>query len=67
MKRKLKKAIKKFFEPTDKQESFNYDNLFDLVERLQYRIEDMENEHMQLIVRFAHLESKFDNHEHGGG
>ena len=36
-------------------------NLYDLVERLQYRLEDMENEHMQLIRRYATLEQKVDD------
>ena len=36
-------------------------NLYDLVERLQYRLEDMENEHMQLIRKYATLEQKLDN------
>ena len=33
-------------------------NLYELVERLQYRLEDLENEHMQLIRRLQELENK---------
>ncbi len=39
-------------------------SLYDLVEKLQYRLEDMEAEHMKLIIRIGHLEGKLDNHEH---
>jgi hypothetical protein len=39
-------------------------NLYDLVERLQYRLEDMENEHMQMISKIVKLEAKIDNHNH---
>ena len=31
-------------------------SLYDLVEKLQYRLEDMEAEHMKLIIRIGHLE-----------
>jgi len=58
MKRKLKKAIKRFFEPTDKEENFEYDNLHDLVEKLQYRVEDLENEHMMLLKQLAQIQSQ---------
>ena len=33
-------------------------NLYELVERLQYRLEDMENEHMQLTRKYESLEKK---------
>jgi hypothetical protein len=33
-------------------------NLYELVERLQYRLEDMENEHMQMLRRIDALENK---------
>ena len=39
-------------------------NMYDLVERLQYRLEDMENEHMQMISKIVKLEAKIDNHNH---
>ena len=34
--------------------------IYDLVERLQYRLEDMENEHMQLTREISSLHSKLD-------
>ena len=34
--------------------------LYDLVERLQYRLEDMENEHMQLTREIARLQGRID-------
>ena len=35
-------------------------NLYELVERLQYRLEDMENEHMQLSRKYDVLEQKLN-------
>ena len=35
-------------------------NLYELVERLQYRLEDMENEHMQLSRKYDTLEQKLN-------
>jgi predicted RNase H-like nuclease (RuvC/YqgF family) len=35
-------------------------NLYDLVERLQYRLEDMENEHMLLSRKYDALEQKLN-------
>ena len=35
-------------------------NLYELVERLQYRLEDMENEHMQLSRKYDALEQKLN-------
>jgi hypothetical protein len=58
MKKKLKKAIKRFFQPTDKEENFEYDSIYELVERLQYRVEDLENEHMLLLKELAKLQSQ---------
>jgi len=36
-------------------------NLYDLVERLQYRLEDMENEHMLLSRKYDDLEQKLNH------
>ena len=38
-------------------------SLYDLVERLQYRLEDMENEHMQLTREIARLQGRLDTLE----
>ena len=34
------------------------------IEILERRIGEMEEEHMKLLVRIAHLEGKLENHEH---
>jgi len=66
MKKKVQKMLEWFYEDSDRGEQniAECKTLYDLVEKLQYRLEDMENEHMQLMVRIAHLESKLENHEH---
>ena len=35
-------------------------NLYELVERLQYRLEDMESEHMNVMCKMGKLEAKLD-------
>jgi len=49
--KELKKFLKWFFTNTDNtQENMReYGTLYALVERLQYRIDDLENEHMLLL------------------
>ena len=66
MKKKVQKMLEWFYQDSDRGEQniSECKSLYDLVEKLQYRLEDMENEHMQLIVRIAHLEGKLENHEH---
>ena len=61
MKKRTKKFLDWFFE-TDKGEEnvANCANLYELVERLQYRLEDMENEHMQLTRQISNLHSRLD-------
>ena len=61
MKKRTKKFLDWFFE-TDRGEEnvVNCSNLYELVEKLQYRLEDMENEHMQLTVKIAKLEARLD-------
>ena len=60
MKKKVQKMLEWFYQETDRGEQniSEYKNLYDLVERLQYRLEDMENEHMQLIRKYESLEKK---------
>ena len=62
MKKKVKKIIKWFYDDTDRGEEniSECKNLYDLVERLQYRLEDLENEHMQLLCEITKLQSKID-------
>ena len=61
MKKRTKKFLDWFFE-TDRGEEnvVNCSNLYELVEKLQYRLEDMENEHMQLTIKIAKLQARLD-------
>lgn len=60
MKKKAKKLLHWFFDKTDKgEENLNeYANLYELIEKLQWRVEDLENEHMQLLKKMNALENK---------
>ena len=60
MKKKVQKMLEWFYQESDRGEQniSECKNLYDLVERLQYRLEDMENEHMQLIRKYESLEKK---------
>ena len=62
MKKRTKKFLDWFFETDRGEENVaNCSNLYELVERLQYRIEDLENEHMLLIRQLGKLDSKVNN------
>ena len=58
MKKKVQKMLEWFYQESDRGEQniSECKNLYDLVERLQYRLEDLESEHMQLIRRLQELE-----------
>ncbi len=60
MKKKVQKMLEWFYQDSDRGEQniSECKNLYELVERLQYRLEDMENEHMQLIRKYESLEKK---------
>ena len=59
MKKKTKRFLDWFFETDRGEENVaNCANLYELVERLQYRIEDLENEHMMLIRKIGELDTK---------
>ena len=60
MKKKVQKMLEWFYQETDRGEQniVECKNVYDLVERLQYRLEDLENEHMQLLRRLDSLEKK---------
>ena len=62
MKKKVKKIIEWFYQETDRGEEniSECKSLYDLVERLQYRLEDMESEHMQLTREIARLQGRID-------
>ena len=55
MKKKVQKMLEWFYQDSDRGEQniSECKSLYDLVERLQYRLEDMENEHMQLTREIA--------------
>ena len=52
-----------FYQETDRGEQniSECQNIYELVEKLQWRLEDLENEHMQLISKIAKLEVKINN------
>ena len=59
MKKKVKKLINWFYDETDRGEDniSGCKNLYELVEKLQYRIEDLENEHMLLLREINQLKN----------
>ena len=59
MKKKVQKMLEWFYQETDRGEKniSECKNIYELVERLQYRLEDMENEHMQMLRRINALEN----------
>ena len=65
MKKKVQKMLEWFYEESDRGEQniAECKTLYDLVERLQYRLEDMENEHMQLTREIARLQGRLDTLE----
>ena len=59
MKKRTKKFLDWFFETDRGEENVaNCANLYELVEKLQYRLEDLENEHMMLIRKIGELDTK---------
>ena len=62
MKKKVQKMLEWFYQETDRGEKniSECQNIYDLVERIQYRLEDMENEHMQLSRKYDALEQKLN-------
>ena len=62
MKKKVKKMLDWFYQESDRGEQniSECQTIYDLVERLQYRLEDMENEHMQLTREISRLNGRLD-------
>ena len=62
MKKKVKKMLEWFYQETDRgnQNISECQNIYDLVERLQYRLEDIENEHMMILREIGELRGKLD-------
>ena len=63
MKKKVKKMLDWFYQESDRGEQniVECKNLYDLVERLQYRVEDLENEHMMLLKELAKIQSHIES------
>jgi|DEB0MinimDraft_10_1074344.scaffolds.fasta_scaffold56303_2 hypothetical protein len=57
MKKKVKKMLQWFYQETDRGEENISDckSLYELVEKLQYRIEDLENEYMQMMCEMQKI------------
>ena len=62
MKKKVQKMLDWFYQDSDRGEQniSECKSIYDLVERLQYRLEDMENEHMQLTREISRLQGRLD-------
>ena len=62
MKKKLKKMVERLYLESDicEHNIMEGKNLYDLVEKLQYRLEDMESEHMQLLCKTEKIKSRLD-------
>ena len=62
MKKKVKKLIDWFYDETDRGEDniSGCKNLYELVEKLQYRIDDLENEHMLVLRELGQLRGQLN-------
>lgn len=59
MKKKVQKMLEWFYQETDRGEKniVECKDIYSLVEKLQYRVEDLENEHMMLLKQLAKIQS----------
>ena len=62
MKKKVRKMLKWFYDDSDRgdQNIAEMKDIYTLVEKLQYRLEDLENEHMLLLKELAKIQNKSD-------
>ena len=62
MKKKVKKMMEWFYDDSDRGEQniSECKNLYDLVEKLQYRIEGLENEHMMVLKELAKIQNQME-------
>jgi|TARA_B100001564_G_scaffold355493_1_gene367904 hypothetical protein len=62
VKKKVQKMLEWFYQESDRGEQniVECKNVYDLVEKLQYRLEDLENEHMLLLKELAKIQNKSD-------
>ena len=63
MKKKVQKMLEWFYHESDRGEQniSECKSLYDLVEKLQYRLEDLENEHMMLLKQLAKIQSQTES------
>ena len=63
MKKKVKKMLDWFYQESDRGEQniSECQNIYELVEKLQWRIEDLENEHMIILREISIIQSKLDD------
>jgi len=63
MKKKVQKMLEWFYHESDRGEQniSECKSLYDLVEKLQYRLEDLENEHMLLLKQLARIQSQTES------
>ena len=61
----MKKMLEWFYNDSDRGEQniSECQNIYEVVEKLQYRIEDLENEHMLLLREITKIKAKDDNSE----
>ena len=62
MKKKVKKMLEWFYEDSDRgqQNISEVQDIYTLVEKLQYRIEALENEHMLVLKELGKIQSQID-------
>jgi len=62
MKKKVRKMLKWFYDDSDRgdQNIAEVKDIYTLVEKIQYRLEDLENEHMLLLKELAKIQNKSD-------
>ena len=62
MKKKVQKMLEWFYQDSDRGEQniSECKNLYDLVEKLQYRIEGLENEHMIVLKELAKIQNQME-------
>ena len=62
MKKKVKKMLDWFYQDTDRGEQniSECQNIYELVEKLQWRVEGLENEHMLVLRELGELRGKLD-------
>ena len=63
MKKKVQKMLEWFYQDSDRGEQniSECKNIYELVEKLQYRVEDLENEHMLLMKRLTRIQNQIDS------